>query len=219
MNAAAHEEYLQRERGRYARRKETGSRKCVKDMTPREHRRQKHAWKRDQRVHREHVKTAPTVITPPRSPGVVADQAPAPPQPSNAARGRRKVRRDRSKAYRTINKLTVKLETLERSAKRIQKRYERAQKKIEKFQPNTPRSKARRLLKLVDNNVVRKRLVMSNFVLSALRSMYQKCRTNKDRQFDEETVGWRLISSKIQVPEESGLNHRFFQEVNVVNQV
>ena len=130
LNAAAHEEYLQRERGRYARRKETGSRKCVKDMTPREHRRQKHAWKRDQRVHRERVKTAPTVITPPPSPGVVADQAPAPPQPSNAARGRRKVPRDRSKAYRTINKLTVKLETLERSAKRIQKRYERAQKKI-----------------------------------------------------------------------------------------
>lgn len=130
----SHEKYLQAERDRYAQRKLAGKRKAVADMTPREQRKQRKKWVKQQKDYRERQtavaerqKAAANFMTPPSSP--CPDAAPQPSISNNKVRGRKQVRRDRAKAYRKIEKLTVKLHHSQLATKRVQKRYERAVKK------------------------------------------------------------------------------------------
>ena len=176
-NPDAYEDYLKKERERYSRRKEIGSRKLVADMTGREHRRQRAAWRRQQASHRAGEKRANlATMTPPSTP---------PPGPSNddhrRQRGRKAVRKDRAKAYRTINKLTVKLAAAKRAAKRLQKRNERLHKNITQ---KSPLSKARRRIKKlrIKDTFIRKQLEFNSAVVADLSKKHNECRKNRDKQ-------------------------------------
>ena len=83
-----HEAYKKRERERYLRRKESGSRKVVCDMTNREHRSAKKNWRaaaKKYRINKRNEENAlRTQATPPTSP-------PSPPSPRRAV-GRKKVK-------------------------------------------------------------------------------------------------------------------------------
>ena len=113
----AHQRYLKSEREWYLRQKESGSKKLVKDLTSRQHRRQKRAWEKQQRNHRKSVKEAPNTLTQPGSPDndvPIVNRA-MPPESSELKMksGRPKVRYDRAKAYRTKGfKLKYKLHTV-----------------------------------------------------------------------------------------------------------
>ena len=105
------EAYKQNEKGKYLRRKETGSRKLVKDMSDGEQRTQRKQWKRQKQNSRKGAKQY-EAMTPWNSPPNVYDL--------NQVRinvGRKKVRKDRAKAYREINVLQVKLVHVNRRRK------------------------------------------------------------------------------------------------------
>ena len=115
-DSESHSKYLENERERYRSRKEAGTRKGIEEMTQREQRRK---WRSEQKEHRKRVKAASTLVTPPVSPdpdvrGRVKQRS------ANSVVGRKRVRRDRAKAYRTVEKLTVKLATAERRRRRVQ---------------------------------------------------------------------------------------------------
>ena len=143
----AYQKYLQKERERYKQRKETGSRKLVQDMTPREHRKQTKAWRKHQIDHREKCRKIDEAcdVTPPHSPHRNLQL----PESHQKRKGRKNVRRDRAKAYRTIEHLKVKLDTAHKSVKKLQKRNERSNAKITDLESkiDTPRSKANTLLR------------------------------------------------------------------------
>ena len=136
----SHSKYLENERERYRSRKEAGTRKRIDDLTQRDQREQRRKWRSEQKELRKRVKAAAQLVTPPVSPdpdvrGRVKQRS------VNSVVGRKRVRRDRAKAYRTVEKLTVKLAMAERRRRRVQKRYERVQKHIQSSLPDTPRSK------------------------------------------------------------------------------
>ena len=89
----------------------------------REHKLQRQKWRRDQQAHRASAKTIRNLSTPLQSPNAEPPD-PVNPPPTNKSRGRKRVWRDRTKAYQTINNLQIRLKAVEKSTKRVQKRYE-----------------------------------------------------------------------------------------------
>ena len=182
-DSETHELYLQAERERYARRKAVGKRKVIADLMPREQRKQRKTWKRQQLAHREKLKTAEQHLTPPVSPELVA----AEPQPSggsggNKIRGRKHVRRDRAKAYRTIKTLTVKLQHAQLATRRVQKRYERVQKKLKSVDAGTPKSKSRKIMESGHKGRVHKCLTFSLSLVSSIRERYRQLKTQQEKK-------------------------------------
>ena len=102
-------EYKRAEQQRYVHRKETGSRKLVKDMTAREHRVVRKKW-REWKV--ESIRRRETESQQELQP---CDHH----THDKDVRGRRKVRKDRAKAYRTIAKLKEELQQKNKTIKKI----------------------------------------------------------------------------------------------------
>jgi len=110
-NTTTHEQYKQAERMHYVKHKQTGSRKLACQMGEREHRAQRRRWRSQQHECRARQQIpAPLSLSPNRS--VLtgngdngATQSNSVKSNSASAVGRKKVRKDRAKAYRTIQSL------------------------------------------------------------------------------------------------------------------
>ena len=181
FDSDSHSKYLENERERYRSRKEAGTRKGIDDLTQRDQREQRRKWRSEQKEHRKRVKAAAQLVTPPVSPdpdvrGRVKQRS------VNSVVGCKRVRRDRAKAYRTVEKLTVKLAMAERRRRRVQKRYERAQKHIQSSLPDTPRSKAKRLMRNGDLGKIRKHLTVSFGLMDNIRIKYKELGTQNEMQ-------------------------------------
>ena len=110
-------------------------------------------------------------LTPPGSPDndvPIANSA-IPPESSElkTKRERPKVRRDRARAYHTIERLQVKIQVSYHSLKIVQKRNEHMGKRVCSLEENinTPMSKAKRLIGGANNKKIKKQLTFHNCVL------------------------------------------------------
>ena len=165
--------YRQSERDRYERRKQLGSRKLVKDMSTREHRMQMRKWRKWKsdsiRRHRENeqlpnVASTPTVETPEIQSSTVSSGA--------KLRGRKKVRKNRAKAYRTIEKLTEEVKQKDKLIQRYRQQLpvHRSNKKNDLGSKSTPRSVTQKQLSGCRvNDKVRKCLLFHNVLMSEIR--------------------------------------------------
>lgn len=115
-----HQRYLENEKERYRSRKNSGKLKCISELTERQKRSVRKRWRKNQKQKREKDKDIAnliTVNTPPDSPGnediYLVD--------GRRSSGRKKVRRDRAKAYREVKKLKVKLQKKEKEIHKYKK--------------------------------------------------------------------------------------------------
>ena len=191
-------EYQHAEHDRYERRKQTGSRKLVKDMSTREHRMQRKKWRtwkvdsiRRHTVSQQELEPVPEI----QSSAITSNELSTSNTDKNL-RGRRKVRKDRAKAYRTIAKLK---EELQKKNKTIQKYRQRLYRKSvcsrsnEKTK-NTPRSATRRQLSGCHvNSRVRKCLLFHNVLVSNVKSGFSKAKTERQKRAIAQTVGGQLL--------------------------
>ena len=94
------------------------------------------------------------------------------------------MRRDRAKAYRTIERLQVKIQASHRTVKRVQKRNERMGKRVSSLEEkiNTPRSKAKRLIRGADNKKIKEQLTFHDSVLEDLKAKYGALRSDRQCQ-------------------------------------
>ncbi|XP_028162449.1 uncharacterized protein LOC114354327 [Ostrinia furnacalis] len=110
------------------------SKRLVKDLTPKEKRNANIIWKLRQRAYRKKPKSLQNVlnVTPPSSPAssvhIFEGQqtpplSPAPDSPH--VRGRKKVRKDRSKLYRENVVMKIEIEKLKRTVEKYKKRAQR----------------------------------------------------------------------------------------------
>ena len=175
-NVESHERYLAAERARHALRKERGTKKTIDKMSKKEKKEQRAKWRLSQKKHRANAKAGGGIMTPPLSPASPEAQGN---QGQQATRGRKKLRRDRAKAYKTVEKLKVKLNLANQRVKRVQKRLERSRE--EKFS-NSPRSEAHRLLKS-NEKTVKKHLTFSLAVSDALKAKYEMQKSEKKKRF------------------------------------
>ena len=204
-------EYLQKERERYQKRKEDGKIKSIAELSNREKRRKRKDWrkkKHEQKKRQLKVKLGMQYIgqnTPPRTPESANEIQPEqilqeqPPRETRRERGRKKVKRSRSAAYRTIEILKKEIIKKEKAAEKYRKRYERLKKKTETsvskaktIQENgsvteetqSPRSKTKRQLEGSRHitKKVKKQLLYHNVVIEQLRTKYNSLENESDRQ-------------------------------------
>ena len=127
-NPILHEEYLQRERERWKKRRDEGKcPKLISEMNEREKRKKRRYWKNEIQNRRDKKKQNDDLI---RNASVFNSPPNSPDHSNNAAgRGRRRVQRDRAKAYKKIKKLEEELIKRSREADKYRKRFERLRKK------------------------------------------------------------------------------------------
>ncbi len=187
-----HQHYLQSEKDRYKRRKEQGKIKSINEMTNRQKRATRRGWRRSQRELRKkrmQLENLPTPMNSPEHGEPEADVDFLLPSPGrrqlegNRGAGRRRVRKDRSKAYRTIQKLRIQLQKTEKAKQKYRKRLSRIS-----SQKSTPRSKAEKMMRTGNRKAVKKQLLFANVLAGALR----QAKTAK-----EKIVMKKLLSAKI----------------------
>lgn len=185
-------EYKRAEHERYEHRKQTGSRKLVKDMSAREHRMQLRKWRtwkansiRRQPESQHQLQPVPEV----QSSTITSNT-------DTKLRGRRKVRKDRAQAYRTIAKLKEQLQQKNKTIQRYRQRLYRKNicSRSNEENKNTPRSATRRQLAGCHvNSEVRKRLLFHNVVVAQLKSGFSRAKTEHQKRDLAQTVGGKLL--------------------------
>lgn len=120
-----HAEYKRKERERYQEKKKRGVIKPFNEMNAREQRTKRRGWRKSSKQYykrkEEVLQAIENTVTPPTSP-----EASGLPQQQVARQlGRRKVRKDRSKAYREIFRLRIALKREERLKQKYKKRWQR----------------------------------------------------------------------------------------------
>jgi len=185
-------EYKRAEHERYEHRKQTGSRKLVKDMSAREHRMQLKKWRKwkvnsiRRRSDSQHqLQPVPEVQS-----STITSNTDA------KLRGRRKLRKDRAQAYRKIAKLKEELRQKNKTIQRYRQRLYRknTSSRSNEKNKNTPRSTtSRQLAGCHVNSEVRKRLLFHNVVVSTLKSGFSRAKTEHQKRALAQTVGGQLL--------------------------
>ncbi|CAC5369505.1 unnamed protein product [Mytilus coruscus] len=167
-------------------------------MTEREQRRTRKHWRKHQANKRERMKQAIETNnflannTPPVSPENGDFQQNI--RRTNAQRrGRKKVRKDRSKAYRQLKKLSVRLISAEKLNQRYRQRLHRMKNKG-KLSSESPRSKTNILLK--GQNVspkVRKTLLYHFSLVEGIKQKYRDNKSEKKRQLIRNVVKSNIL--------------------------
>ena len=196
-DSVRYEEYLQKERERYQRRKEKGKIKLIGDLGKRGQRNQRKQWRKRKRAERDRKKTGQIAFsfikqyTPPQTPDHSSEDIVPLQEPQSQTRrqrGRKKVKRSRSAAYRTIERLTAQLSKKEKESEKYRKRYERLKKRTEENAkatdiPESPRKKTKQQLKGSRvTSKLKKQLLLHNCILEELRSKFKSLNKESDKQ-------------------------------------
>ena len=169
-------QYLQKERERYHKRKEKGEIKLIHDMSEREKRLARKNWRVRKQRERRNQNIPETFDTPPPTP---SGSGPFPIRMNNA--GRKRVRKDRAKAYRELEELKVKLAKQKRLTEKYKKRLHRRTQKTKDV--NSPRTKTRIELKGQKVNKNTRRTLLFHYVLlKGIREKYQNAKSDKTKQ-------------------------------------
>ncbi|CAM1311558.1 Uncharacterised protein r2_g2202 [Pycnogonum litorale] len=191
-NPEAHQAYLMKERERYKRRKEAGK---ITDLPERDQRCLRRKWRKDKQRQRSAQKQREfdeSNYTPPPSPDdtIVNPLLPTPriTSPSYQKQvGRKKLRRQDRKAYRTIHSQQATIKQLQTKLRSLHRRmhHRRTSKSSGATISNvdSPATKARTLLNSGNVNLVRKELTFG-FVLGKQikENLRDSCRKRKERQ-------------------------------------
>lgn len=116
----------------------------VSDLTYRSQRYQRKQWREQQKRHREKIKNAPVILSPPHTP----EPGPSHQQISSSKRRER----SRAKCYRDNEKLKKELEIEKKKASKYMRRWLREVEK-QKEKVETPRTKTKRILRGLQINM------------------------------------------------------------------
>ena len=156
-NSERRAEYLKKEKERWEKRKASGKIKLVAELSEREQRKIRRMWRLNRASNRKQkqkklIETLGNIGTPPHSPNEVADID----REQQAA----KYRKRRRKTQKKIHDVTAQLENQIRQTEKYKKRWHRLLNQSKK--PETPRSKAMRLLSHATPHTLRKTLIFHN---------------------------------------------------------
>lgn len=143
-DAARRAEYLRKKQEKYLQDLASGKRQLVSDLTYRSQRYQRKQWREQQKRHRENIKNAPVILSPPHTP----EPGPSHQQISSSKRRER----SRAKCYRDNEKLKKELEIEKKKASKYMRRWLREVEK-QKEKVETPRTKTKRILRGLQINI------------------------------------------------------------------
>lgn len=156
--------------------------RLVKDMTPREHKQIKRKWQIKNKKRRERQKALQNILinTPASTPSPSSSRSGSltPALSSASARGRKQVRRDRSKLYRQNVQLQDQLQELRKKLEKYKKRLHRKKDKDKKEKSSKKSEKENEDKITHTNNTTRKYAILSN----AIKKHYKKIKDHKTKR-------------------------------------
>jgi len=175
QNDEEYANYLTKERARYHKRKERGDVKLVSEMTDREKRGTRRTWRLQKQRQRRKIKDLENLNTPPTSP-----PGPFPIRLNNHS-NRQRVRKDRAKAYREIDKLRNKVTEQKKLIERYRKRLYRQSQRQQDLE--SPRTKTKYQLKgqRVSEHT-RRQLLFHNALLKGFIEKYRQAKSEKAKK-------------------------------------
>lgn len=180
--------YLNKEKERNKKRKKNPA----SEMTERALRAQRKEWRHRKQRSRAAISDRVPHDTPPATPSSVVQI----PDLSSAARraGRKKIRRERAKAYREIERLKKQLEKKSRIADKFRKRYERSVRQNTKKQViDTPRTKTRKLLRnFTVSSEVKRTLTFHHVLVADIKAKWMAS-GRREKQIMSKAVGGKLL--------------------------
>ena len=180
-----HSEYLMNERQRWKKRKDDGKTPpTVHSMNEREARRKRRYWRTAQEKCRMQRK-AFQQQSPPGTPVAGSSQR---------QRGRKKVASVRSKCYKDLQKLTVKLRCMERKKEMYRKKLERVLAANSRTYEDTPRKHVRRMLSGCQvSDSVKRSLLLHSVTMKTIRRKYADS-NEKNKRFIRNTFFTQSLS-------------------------
>lgn len=165
--------YKQKEKERYASKKSRGVIKSISEMTDREKRRKRRQWQKNWKSKKQKDKAileaVRNTMSPPTSPENNQQQV-------AQGLGRRKVRKDRAKAYREIFRLRVALKKEERLKEKYKKRSQRLSLALKKPTRDDEN-------KIIKNTDLRKAILFYHTIAENVRKRYRKSKSTRERKY------------------------------------
>lgn len=195
-NPELHEKEKAQERERWRRRIEQGKIKTINDLSRREKKVKRNMWRQSSRKYREKIHNRERATnkfvmenTPPPSPATVQERHSA----SRKEVGRKKVRRDRSRAYRKIHDLTQKVHRLTKNLSKIKTRYYRHIRKT-KIMRNTPNSKVKQYIgKCKVPEEVKRKLLFNEVLTTQIAENLGNVTNKRDRLIARKILSGDII--------------------------
>lgn len=186
---AKHAEYLAREKLRYASRKVSLKIKTIDQMSTREQRNQRKEWKIRQRKSRlNEISTEKSNI----EGSTAGNESEISFNFQQSSSGRKKLRKDRAKAYREINKLKNQIEKLNKVNQKLRKRESRH--KIYSKSHSSPGTKVKQQLKGSQvKTPVKRTLLFHHALMDELSETYQGTKGVKENNIWSRLVAGRIL--------------------------
>ncbi|WAR12549.1 hypothetical protein MAR_026729 [Mya arenaria] len=167
-----HEAYKRKERERYEQKKKRGVVKPIAELSKRDQRSKRKQWRQSSNKYYIRKQRILTVIENTETPA----HSPENNQVQAARRmGRKKVRRDRSKAYREIFKLRIALKKEERLKEKHKKRFQR--------QKNSKEDKRQKEEEaVIKGHNIRKAVLLYSVIVNRLRKRYKMTKTHTEKR-------------------------------------
>ena len=205
MNYHTHQQYLEKERERYQRRKEEGKLKTVHDLTSREQTELRKKWRKEKRAQRAVLKknkqngqAEPFNLshTPPPSPVLILqpsvedDLEPAPSTSRSVEAARLRAQRNRKRDKREIAKQSEIIREKENSIRRLKRRVKRLQSTFilhthrsdASRKSDSPATKAAKISQSRDPNRIRRELTFGFTLRAELhKKLKTNCRTHREK--------------------------------------
>lgn len=184
-----------KEREKYEKKKDLGTIKTVKQMTPREQRKARKIWRDKAKIRRrrlalQNISNAP--ITPPCS----DNEGPQPPPPPQNVNRRAQAAEQKSTRARKARNLKIRKQEVEIAQLRSAiQRYKKQIQRIKKPVISSPNTKVNSLAKAVsagDKETIKKKLLFSEVITQQLNENFSNLATDHERR-----VFRRVISGKI----------------------
>lgn len=178
-----HQQYKLKEKERYKKKKERGVVKSVTVMNKTERRHTRRNWRKNQRTKRERDRTLQAhvneMLSPPATPTPEDNEEQDRGRPwTMTLLGRKKVRKDRAKAYRELFKLKVQLNKERRLKERYKKRFNRLKNDKRKSDPIEVST-----TQIFRNKDERRALLLHSIMITQIKDRYRMTKNQAYRNF------------------------------------
>ncbi|KAJ8719460.1 hypothetical protein PYW08_011635 [Mythimna loreyi] len=206
------EEMREKEKLKYQKKKEKGSRKLVKDMTPREHRAALKKWKEHCTVYRTKRLRLKSVTNtfirdntpisdleaspPPTRPTTpIPEQFSSAPSPAASSASQQQRKKEATTRRKKFNrKRNEKIARLEKKLEKYKKRLARFKSKMQKNVEDTPKTKILKMLEEPDQRKeVVKKALFGDVISNQLKENYSTLKHTKERQIFKKVVTGSLV--------------------------
>ncbi|KAJ8720618.1 hypothetical protein PYW08_006083 [Mythimna loreyi] len=206
------EEMREKEKLKYQKKKEKGSRKLVKDMTPREHRAALKKWKEHCTVYRTKRLRLKSVTNtfirdntpisdleaspPPTRPTTpIPEQFSSAPSPAASSASQQQRKKEATTRRKKFNrKRNEKIARLEKKLEKYKKRLARFKSKMQKNVEDTPKTKILKILEEPDQRKeVVKKALFGDVISNQLKENYSTLKHTKERQIFKKVVTGSLV--------------------------